>query len=274
MKNFFLDMNFKILRRKMGIEDGEYAKFDGLKTNEYGFKLDPIKIEQLKSGKDVDITIDQLDFTKEDPILRVGKVNVVLYIRDQYHPVKSEYKYHVAWCETLEQRKKDKKIDRYVITRKNNEKFNVNIIDSNTHKVIQENGTLDMRVCRGCLKKLNYKGYKKAGIDYDKKDRIYNSFSLEEFLVEYKNKSMCIKEGDVRYTDLTQPQNVYPSNWKQISRIYRNKVNWRCESCKKDFSKQKHNLTVHHINSNKFDDEERNLIALCKDCHDKEHEHY
>lgn len=274
MKNFFLDSRFNMLRKKMGIEKGEYAKFDGLKINEYGFKLDPIKIEQLKSGRDVDISIEELDFTEEDPILRVGKVNVVLYVRDQYHPAKNEYKYHIAWCETLEQRKKDKKIDRYVITRKNDENFNVNIIDAHTHKLIQENGTAKMRICRGCLKRLNYKGYKKAGNNYSKKDSIYKDFSIESFLENDKRKKTYIPKNLDLYTDLTQPKNLYPSNWKDISRAYRRKVGWKCEKCKKDFSKNKQNLTVHHINSSKYDVSDKNLIALCEDCHQKEHNNY
>jgi len=267
MKNFFNDSTFQLLRQKMGIDKSKYASFEGLKSNPFGLKLDPIQIKKLESGGDIDITLDKLDFSENDPILRVGKVNVVLYVRDQYHPPRHEYKYHIAWCETLEKRKIDNKIDRYVITRKDDENFNVNVINKDSHKVIEKNGVLKMSVCRGCLRKINYKGYKSAGYNRNKKDNIYNVFSLEAFLKSEKVKFDYLPQ----YSEYTQPINQYTSNWKEISRLYRKKVNWKCEKCGRDFSSNKGNLDTHHINSSKYDVKDENLIALCKDCHKKEH---
>lgn len=271
MKNFFEDAHFIALRAKMGILKGMYADFDGLKSNSYGYKLTPIQIEAIQSGKDVDISLDQLDYTDEDPVLRVGRVNVVLYVRDQYYPNEYPYKYHIAWCDTLEKRKADKKIDRYVITRNSDEKFHVNKFNKYTHKLIKKNTKEDMNVCRSCLRKLNYEGYRRAGHNQAQKDIIYEAFSLEAFLENNKRKSSYIPKDLNIHTDFTQPLNEYPSNWKYISRAYREKVKWKCERCHDDFSDKKRDLTVHHINSSKYDVRDDNLIALCRDCHDKEH---
>lgn len=271
MKNFYDDYGFKILRRKMGIKDGEYAKFEGLKVNKYGYKLTPVQIEIIKTGGDVDISLEQLDFTEEDPILRVGRVNVVLYVRDQYYPNKHPYKYHIAWCDTLEERKKDKKIDRYVITRKNDEFFNVNKFDRNTHKLLKKNSKEKMEVCRNCLRKLDYEGYKSVGYNQNKKDAIYNRFSIEKFLEEDKRVKNYIPKDIKLHTHYTQPINEYTSNWRNVSKRYREKVKWKCEECGKDFSTNKSELTVHHINSSKYDVSNKNLKALCIKCHEKEH---
>lgn len=271
MKNFYDDYMFKMLRLKMGIKDGEYAKFDGLKINDYGYKLTPIQIEAIKTGGNTDISLDQLDYTNEDPILRVGKVNVVLYVRDQYYPNINPYKYHIAWCDTLESRKKDKKIDRYVITRKNDELFYINKFNKHTHELMDKDVKEKMYVCRACLRKLDYEGYKRAGYDKDKKDVIFNRFSLEKFLEEDKRQKSFIPEDVNLESNFVQPLNKYSSNWSAVSRRYREKVNWKCERCGKDFHLNKSDLTVHHINSSKYDVRDENLIALCRECHEKEH---
>ena len=272
MKNFFLDSKFKMLRKDMGIPDGEYANFDGLKSNEYGLKLNEIQIEELKSGGDVNITIDQLDYSQEDPILRVGNVNVVLYVRDQYYPSDYEYKYHVAWCDTLQERKNNNKIDRYVITRKDDENFNVTLIDKRTHTIMEKNTSSKMRVCRSCLRKLNYEGYRDARNNYVKKDAIYNRFSLEKFLEENrKRKSFLPNDVDVK-SWIVKEDNEYPKNWNELSRAYRRKINWKCEKCHKDLSSRRWELEVHHINSCKSDCRDENLIALCNTCHGEEHQ--
>lgn len=271
MKSFYDDPMFKMLRRTMGIADGEYAKFDGLKVNEYGYKLTPIQVEAIKTGGNVEISLEQLDFTEEDPILRVGRVNVVLYIRDQYYPNKHPYKYHVSWCNTLEKRKQDKKIDRYVITRKDDEFFSINKLKAITGELIEKNSLEKMEVCRGCLNKLNYKGYKRAGYNQKKKDDIFNKFSLEKFLEEDKRTKTYIPSDVNLHTNYTQPLNEYSSNWRNVSKRYREKVKWKCEECGKDFSRNKSELTVHHINSSKYDVSDKNLKALCRICHDKEH---
>ncbi|MEG0380012.1 MAG: aldo/keto reductase, partial [Eubacterium sp.] len=41
----------------------------------------------------------------KNPIFKVSDMFVSLYIKQQYYPPRSEYKYHVCWCDTLQKRK-------------------------------------------------------------------------------------------------------------------------------------------------------------------------
>lgn len=272
IKDFFNDVQFNLLRKRMGIPKGYYAEFDGLEINEFGFKLDPIKVEALKRGGDVDITIDELDFSEKDPVLRVGSVNVVLYMRDQFVPSIGEYKYHISWCNTLKERKQEGRIQRYVITRKNDEYFNVNLFEAKKHKLIEKNHSSKMKVCKNCLNKLNYNGYKNSS--YEDKAKIYEDFSLEQFLEQFNKARKSFIPDDVKlHTETTQPINEYPSNWNKISKRYRELKKYKCEKCGKNCESEKHNIHVHHKNGNKFDVRDSNLIALCKKCHEKEHSH-
>lgn len=51
-----------------------------------------------------------------------------------------------------------------------------------------------------------------------------------------------------------------------------NKTRHRCQRCGKNFSgKKSGKLDVHHIDCNKYNNEEGNLISLCKSCHAKTH---
>ncbi len=54
-----------------------------------------------------------------------------------------------------------------------------------------------------------------------------------------------------KYTDTTAPINQYASNWKQLSFKYRTYKNWTCENCGLDCKNNKGYLDVHHIDSNK-----------------------
>ena len=48
---------------------------------------------------------------------------------------------------------------------------------------------------------------------------------------------------------------------------FRQFKNWKCDECGKDFSINRGQLDVHHLDSNKFNVDYQNLRALCKVCH-------
>jgi len=62
----------------------------------------------------------------------------------------------------------------------------------------------------------------------------------------------------------------YPSNWKEIAERIKRKNNYRCERCG---VKDSHNpkdgnlLSIHHMDGNKSNNEDWNLICLCQRCH-------
>jgi 5-methylcytosine-specific restriction endonuclease McrA len=81
----------------------------------------------------------------------------------------------------------------------------------------------------------------------------------------------------------TMANGKYPSNWRQIARSVKIEVDWYCQHCKKKCltttqlktepkaTRDRVTLSVHHIDCNKFNLRRDNLIALCLDCHKKEH---
>ena len=65
--------------------------------------------------------------------------------------------------------------------------------------------------------------------------------------------------------------NDYPKNWLKIAMKIKERAGFRCEQCGHPHNiKNYYILTVHHINGNKADCRDENLIALCQRCHLRE----
>jgi len=62
--------------------------------------------------------------------------------------------------------------------------------------------------------------------------------------------------------------NVYPDNWDEIAARVKERAGQKCERCRHP-NDQKHGylLTVHHLNGNKANCADWNLVALCQRCH-------
>lgn len=204
-------------------------------------------------------------------------VKVLLYIRDQtnYHlhnidlsNYKSTYKFHVAYCNTLDNMQQQGKYDKYVVSTRSDGLFLLRLSDG--HRGSEVTTTQELKVCINCLKRLNYKNYN--NVSYSEQRQIYNDFSLEEFF--------SVKDGNYRFlgilpkkTDKNAPINDYTDDWTEVSNKYRQLVNWRCEACGKDCSKNHGDLHVHHKDGIKSNNQVYNLEALCTECHAKEHPH-
>jgi hypothetical protein len=63
----------------------------------------------------------------------------------------------------------------------------------------------------------------------------------------------------------------YPHEFFEVQIYIREFSNNRCEMCNKSKIDNKSELSVHHIDSNKENNNITNLIALCKSCHGKSH---
>lgn len=60
----------------------------------------------------------------------------------------------------------------------------------------------------------------------------------------------------------------YPDNWHWIAMRIKNRAGWCCEHCgHPDESETGHTLTVHHIDGDKSNCADDNLVALCQRCH-------
>lgn len=197
---------------------------------------------------------------------------VILYIRDQpqYFQNQTSYKFHLIDCQTLTRMKKINRYGKYVISTETRGIFNVNKIVNGKEIEVEEK----LEVCKHCLQKLNWKGYRSA--TKKQKDFICKNFSIEEFF-KFVNEDNQLNFSDIpKHTDKTAPLNNYPKNWNEISLQMKEKYNYTCQECHRNFSSYKNRtqlVEVHHINGLKYDCSENNLQVLCSSCHQAKHSH-
>lgn len=254
---------FQIIKKSMGIPKGYPVKFDG-KIESKKTELDEVNWKELNEGRGLDIELKEINRAK-DGTLEYKGAKIALYIRDQ--EVERDYKFHVAWCRTLESMDQGKRLDRYVASRKIDGTFNINYIDRSLNKLIKEGVERKLNICKNCLTALNYNGY--ATKIYNERDNIYSNFSLEEFLGKYDTKFRKKPKNDCN----TAPLDIYPHNWEEISYAMRKVKNWTCEKCGRNFEYNKGDLHTHHIDGVKGNVAAENLKVLCKECHAKEPYH-
>ena len=175
---------FVELRKNMGITADEKIVLN-IKTN-----IETIWNE-IKKGTEID---KELIKVHDDETLGIkgSEERIIVYIKEQYfypNEKEKEYKFHIAWCKTLESMYEGKHYNRYVAVQKEEPEFLVDLINRETGERTK-NVTKRMSVCKNCLTVLNYKGYARA--NFTKKKGIYENFSLKEFLDTYKKSTIFV----------------------------------------------------------------------------------
>lgn len=248
----------------MGAELVQEFKFDsGISL------LDDDFISRL-DGDGLEISsLDEVDF-REDKTIAYKDQRVLIYIRD-VSPYKEEIKlpkFHISTCDTLVAMWKIKRAERYVLHRRENGIFQVNIIKSGTTDVRQEK----LDVCRNCLTNLDWNNYYK---DRESRNRIVEEFSIAKFFETFPKSLLSLKPT---FDANTAPLNNYTPCWNQVSKEARKQADYRCTNnfCRVRLTGSRSQyLHVHHIDGQKNNNEKYNLKVLCVKCHSEEpgHEH-
>ena len=224
----------------------------------------------LSSTQGLDITLDDLQL--DNGVLSVKGRQVLLFIPDQAEKIEAVLaegsagtKFHVADCIALNEMRQRRRFNRYKATYNVGGKFQVYGISKLSRLSLE--GEASLKVCKFCLKFLNYKGYE-SGNASQTKSTIFAQFDIVEFLSTYSTLFKNMPER-LRFED----KGGYAEDWKEVSERYRSSVSFCCESCKVDLSKLRTLLHTHHISGNKRENHPANLMALCVDCHRKQPKH-
>lgn len=239
------------------------AKKMGGKVQDFTLEVESSSIDKIDAKLKTGITIgtEDLEYTQNGLLSYKGR-QVLLYIQDHAGRVEDALidgskgnKYHVSYCNTLEKMHNGGRYDRYVVK---NDITGYFFIDGQDWKTKEyKKGDAQLKVCKNCLRLLNYRNY-----DLNKSE-VFNNFTLHEFFKTY--------EAHFRYKPKreagTAKDGAYSTDWEDISSRYRALVNWKCEDCRVDLSKNKHLLHTHHKSGVKSDNSSNNLEALCVECH-------
>lgn len=257
LPNFLDDSNWNTLRNNMKAELISLAGvgWKGIDTDDLFSKLNT-------SG--VDVSFEEIELSDDGTFTYQGH-KVLVYIRDQrFHPhrdgAEKEYKFHICNCKTISDFANRNQLDRYVVSRRTDGKFLVNIFNVLTRQYDQKGIYKDMNVCKNCLMALSYHGYANHSQDVS----IYKDFDLQEFFDEFKSSQFNYTPSNFAET---APEEGYTDNFAELSRAIRRSNNWHCSICNIDLTNDKGFLHVHHKNGIKSDNSLRNLESICIGCH-------
>ena len=260
--NFFDFASLNQLRYSMGADLVQEFKFDSgisLLDDDFITRLD---------GEGIEIDgLDEIDF-RGDKTLGYKGQRVLIYIRDvgSYREDVSLPKFHISTCDTLVKMWKRKRAERYVLYRRENGIFQVNVIRDGKTDVRHEK----LDVCRNCLTKLNWNDY---GDNKLLRTQIVSEFSISEFFETFPKSLLSVKPT---YDADNAPLNDYTTSWNQISKEKKRKAGYRCtnNSCGVSLTgSYSQYLHVHHIDGQKNNNKQYNLKVLCVRCHANEPSH-
>lgn len=263
--NFNDFLPFRKIREKLEIPHDYKANFEGSKAI-----IEALKWEEIKT-KGLDISIEELSVAADGTLEHVDYPGqkMIVYIRDYKGGFKNSSlpRFHISWCSTLKSMTESGRYNRYVVSQREDGIFLLN--KEVFGKIVETNIEAKLTICQNCLKKLNYNGFTNRNITFQNKNKIINNFKVKDFLEKYNTNIILEPE----HNENTQPLNIYPDNWNEVSRNYRESKNWICEDCGKNMRLNKSNFHVHHIDGNKFNLNPSNLEAVCVDCHEKKPMH-
>ena len=232
-----------------------------------GAPLSEWQLPNMKVGRGITITIDVLnDVTNKDGFLVYKEQKIVIYIKDTRleretleNDMKASKRYHFSECDTIKQMRKIGRFERYVYTTRSDGNFSV--IATDLERKEDEEIIVKLLACKNCLKQ-------GIGLKYGNDEdwsKITPKIIYEKFTPIFKPRP--------RFPHSSYPSGNYNKNWSEISKRKRESVNFKCEYCHINLIDHKNLLQVHHKNGVRNDDRQKNLVALCKECHRRQHHH-
>lgn len=224
----------------------------------------------IESSSGVEVSIDDVTTLEPDgpPVLVYHGQQIMLFIPDHSFGYEKAVinprgnharRFHIANCETVRKLRYEERFERFKITNSQEGFFEI------TGRYRDQKQSVELSVCKNCLKELNYEEFNK--LSWHKKSKFVSEFSIPKLFETYK--SFFMQKPRNPYSGKAG----YPDNWNQISRDYRKKVDYVCESCGVDLKAYPQLLHVHHKNGVKHDTKESNLEALCELCHSEQPSH-
>lgn len=235
------------------------------KEIDFNINLEHSDVEKIdiQLNKGLEITLNDISRNSKG-LINYEDRHVLLYIKDNTYKTMESIKadpnngsrFHIADCTKLKEMRSNRRGYRYIVTNQLNGYFEIISRDGNNNPITD---VVKLYVCKYCLSYLNYKNYNNT-----RDDSIQKQFSIYEFFETY---SSCFHYKPLSSMDISET--LYAKDWKSISKKYRQKQGYICESCGVDLSNIPYLLHVHHRDGNKGNNVESNLIALCADCHRK-----
>lgn len=257
-KDYFLQ-----IWNEMGIDVNAEVEFTfSIDKKDYIVWEDPLKQGKEISANDAKFKIE------ENSSFSYNGQKVIIYINNQLIQYKDKgYKFHLAWCRTLDSMKQRGVFNKYVVSTNTDGFFRIKYISNN--EVVEEK-IEKLNVCKNCLATLNWKKYNESS--YKEKMNIYENFSLNEFFDTFSNDNKSNFAYLPKETDVTAPPNLYPAEWRELSNLYREQHHWTCAKCgARILMSDRKKLHVHHRDGVKSNCKASNLIVLCANCHQREH---
>jgi len=218
--------------------------------------MDPEDIKIDEKLVDSAIPVNKFDIAqKPGELLEYKGRKVVVYIRDQkaavdFYQHRSNYRYHLCNCSTLQSMKDIGREHRYLATQRKDGMFEVHDL---TVGYVRK-GVVQMDLCWNCVEALREKG------------KYFHPFNLERYFEE--NDSYTPKT--IKKIEEVRTIETYSPNQRDYSREYRKACLYKCQICSVDCSKLTSLLHLHHVDGNPANNKRHNLQILCVDCHSKQ----
>ena len=263
LPNFSKCVDFKRLKDKMGVTIIPVlppVKFVREVVKRHVKEVpnnEAIQAEKELTKGSVSVSLADIGTDKQGLLSYKGR-KVVAYIRDQrmgihYSRKYGEYRYHLCDCNTLRSMRAEGREWRYLVTKRQDGRFEVNDISG----AVPRNLELTLDLCQHCIRDLKWKNL------------YFTPFSLGEYFKKYESDV----PRTIRRIEVVKEIQTYAPNHDDIAREYKKVAGYVCQKCGVLCSGEVRLLHLHHENRNPSDYRHENLRVLCVECHSHEPHH-